>query len=272
MSESVVFKNIISWQSLGRLIVLITILHILMGNIDDNDNHSKILLFIGKTGANSNIFHRYLTHVSFGVMHLMTSFLKEHTLAPKVFEPTHLELSFRQIYFWVSNMYIFISPIILKNCATAFALPLCLIINNAISTCVFPDKWKLSYVTPIFKAGSRNNGRKPSSWNCYSLSDRQAIWTVDLQKYMYKELQRLISEKQHGYVKGRSTVSNLLEYTFFILKSMEDLEDGLQVDSIYTDFSKAFDWQSTASVASDLTRIGTVKKSWNLLSIKSESF
>jgi hypothetical protein len=55
---------------------------------------------------------------------------------------------------------------------------------------------------------------------------------------VYKDLQRLISENQHGYVKGRSTVSNLLEYTSFILKSMED---DLQVDSIYTDFSKAFD-------------------------------
>jgi hypothetical protein len=50
-----------------------------------------------------------------------------------------------------------IPPIILKNCATPFALPLCLIFNNAISICVFPDKWKLSYVTPIFKAGSRND-------------------------------------------------------------------------------------------------------------------
>jgi hypothetical protein len=55
---------------------------------------------------------------------------------------------------------------------------------------------------------------------------------------MYKDLQRLISENQHGYVKGRSTVSNLLEYTSFILKSMED---GLQLESIYSDFSKAFD-------------------------------
>jgi hypothetical protein len=33
-----------------------------------------------------------------------------------------------------------IPPIILKNCATAFVLPLCLIFNNTISTCVFPDK------------------------------------------------------------------------------------------------------------------------------------
>jgi hypothetical protein len=43
---------------------------------------------------------------------------------------------------------------------------------------------------------------------------------------------------QHGCVKGRSTVSNLLEYFSFFLKS---IEDGCHVDSIHTDFLKAFD-------------------------------
>jgi Reverse transcriptase (RNA-dependent DNA polymerase) len=39
-------------------------------------------------------------------------------------------------------------------------------------------------------------------------------------------------------LKGHSTVSNLIEYSSFILKTMEN---GFQVDSVYTDFSKAFD-------------------------------
>jgi hypothetical protein len=43
---------------------------------------------------------------------------------------------------------------------------------------------------------------------------------------------------QHGFVKGKSNVFNSLEYPSFVLKS---IEDGCQVDSIYTDFSKAFD-------------------------------
>jgi hypothetical protein len=43
---------------------------------------------------------------------------------------------------------------------------------------------------------------------------------------------------KHGFVKGRSIVSNLLEYSSFVLKS---IEDGCQVNSIYTDFAKAFD-------------------------------
>jgi hypothetical protein len=50
-----------------------------------------------------------------------------------------------------------VPPLILKNCASAFALPLCLLFNRSLTSCVFPDKWKLSFVTPIFKIGKHND-------------------------------------------------------------------------------------------------------------------
>jgi hypothetical protein len=50
-----------------------------------------------------------------------------------------------------------IPPFILKNCASAFARPLSLLFNRSLTTCVFPDRWKLSYVTSIFEKGRRNN-------------------------------------------------------------------------------------------------------------------
>jgi hypothetical protein len=38
-----------------------------------------------------------------------------------------------------------IPPLILKNCALAFALPLCLLFNRSLASCVFPDyiRWKV---------------------------------------------------------------------------------------------------------------------------------
>ncbi|XP_063932652.1 uncharacterized protein LOC135144560 [Zophobas morio] len=48
----------------------------------------------------------------------------------------------------------------------------------------------------------------------------------------------VISSKQHGFVSNRSTLSNLLEYRSFL---NEALVNHLQVDSVYTDFAKAFD-------------------------------
>jgi hypothetical protein len=48
-----------------------------------------------------------------------------------------------------------IPPIILQNCAFAFAKPLSLILTMA--TSVFPDRWNVSYITPIFEKGKHNN-------------------------------------------------------------------------------------------------------------------
>jgi hypothetical protein len=53
---------------------------------------------------------------------------------------------------------------------------------------------------------------------------------------LYNDLKNLMSINQHGFMKNRSTITNLLEYASFVLNS---IEDGNQVDSIY--FSKAFD-------------------------------
>jgi hypothetical protein len=58
----------------------------------------------------------------------------------------------------------------------------------------------------------------------------KAIW-------MYNDLKILMSINQHGFMKNRSTITNLFEYASFVLNS---IEDGNQLDSL-TDFSKVFD-------------------------------
>jgi hypothetical protein len=104
------------------------------------------------------------------------------------------------------------------------------------ATSVFPDRWKVSYVTPIFKKGRR-----------YNFEDYRgvAILSAILERFellfyrgMYKDLKNLMSINQHGFMKNQSTITNLLEYASFVLNP---IENGNQVDSIYTDFSKAFD-------------------------------
>jgi hypothetical protein len=55
---------------------------------------------------------------------------------------------------------------------------------------------------------------------------------------MYNDLKNLMSINQHGFMKNRLTIRNLLEYASFVLNS---IEDGNQVYSISPDFSKAFD-------------------------------
>ena len=52
-------------------------------------------------------------------------------------------------------------------------------------------------------------------------------------------LDSLIVPEQHGFLKGKSTLTNLLIYENYII---EAFNKKLQVDAIYTDFSKAFDF------------------------------
>lgn len=51
-------------------------------------------------------------------------------------------------------------------------------------------------------------------------------------------ISRSIPYEQHGFMKHRSTVTNLDVFTDYVLRSMDD---RCQVDVIYTDFEKAFD-------------------------------
>jgi len=48
----------------------------------------------------------------------------------------------------------------------------------------------------------------------------------------------VISNRQYGYVKGRSTALQLLQ---ILDKWINCLENGGQIDAVYTDFEKAFD-------------------------------
>jgi hypothetical protein len=43
---------------------------------------------------------------------------------------------------------------------------------------------------------------------------------------------------QHGFFEGKSAVSNLMEFASLCIRRMEE---GIQTDAVYTDFSKAFD-------------------------------
>jgi hypothetical protein len=50
-----------------------------------------------------------------------------------------------------------ISALLFKNCAQALAGPLTLIFQQSIDLGIFPDRWKLSYISPIFKSGEKDN-------------------------------------------------------------------------------------------------------------------
>jgi hypothetical protein len=103
------------------------------------------------------------------------------------------------------------------------ALPL-LFFNRSLSTCVFPDRWKLLHVTPIFKKSRRNNVEDYRGVAILSAIPKRFELLVC--RTMYEDLKNLIFVSQHSFRKNRSTVTNLLEYASFVLNS---IDEGWQV-------------------------------------------
>lgn len=60
-----------------------------------------------------------------------------------------------------------------------------------------------------------------------------------LMERIYPHLSSLVTPLQHGFIKHRSVLTNLIVYEQYIIDSIES--GARQVDSIYTDLAKAFD-------------------------------
>ena len=123
-----------------------------------------------------------------------------------------------------------------KLCAVGFAVPLCLLFNMSLSQGIFPDLWKISNIIPIHKNGSRNvvsNYRGIAILSCVPKLFESMVKDV-----MYFHSKHCISERQHGFLPGRSTVTNL---AVFHNNYIDSIVSKVQVDVVYTDFAKAFD-------------------------------
>ena len=83
-----------------------------------------------------------------------------------------------------------------------------------------------------------------------------------MHKRIYSHFVHCLAPEQHGFVKRRSTVTNLAEYTSFIAKS---LDRKIQIDAIYTDFSCAFDSVDHTLLLHKLTAYGIAGNLYKML-------
>lgn len=127
-------------------------------------------------------------------------------------------------------------PLIYKNCAIALTRPIKLLIEKSLNVGYFPDRLKISHVSPIFKSGSKKDASNYRSVSVVSTLAR--IFENVVLNRITSKLSECISRSQHGFIRNRSTVTNLLETTTFVANA---LENRSQVDIVYLDFEKAFD-------------------------------
>ena len=131
-----------------------------------------------------------------------------------------------------------IHPRILKETADSISSSLCTLFNLSLNQGIIPNDWQCSIVTAIHKKGNKSltSNYRPISLTCISCKIMESLIRNHIMEYFHTN--NLFSSKQFGFIKGRSTVLQLLN---LIDSWTSSLENGGQIDVIYTDFEKAFD-------------------------------
>ena len=128
--------------------------------------------------------------------------------------------------------------ILLKKAKMELCWPLMVIFRSSLDTGEVPDMFKTAFITPIHKGGSKN---LPINFRPVSLTShlvKTMEWVIRKPLVSFLEMNGKMNESQHGYRKGRSCVSALLEHQDRV---MNILENGDNADCIYSDYSKCFD-------------------------------
>lgn len=152
--------------------------------------------------------------------------------------PFEIEKILQEMPSKTSNSPDGLPSLFLKRCAIPLALPLTLLFQKSLDTGFIPEIWKESIVYPLFKKGNREDVR-----NYRPISLTSNLMKV-LEKYIasrlhtYLSISKLISPQQYGFIRGRSTSTQLLNTLNSWLKS---INANKVLGSIYIDFSKAFD-------------------------------
>lgn len=129
-----------------------------------------------------------------------------------------------------------IPAVVLKYCVSNLAKPLTDLFQLSVSQGLFPKVWKDSLIIPIHKKGCKgdiSNYRPIAKLSCIPKMFESIIYDI-----LLLHCKPLFSPKQHGFLSGRSTTTNLTE---FVSNTICSMEAGNEVDAIATDFSKAFD-------------------------------
>ena len=127
---------------------------------------------------------------------------------------------------------------IIKYCKHSISTPLTLLWKWSMETALIPFNLKRQFVAPIYKKGDKTD---PTNYRLISLTSHQIkVFERVMRNRMvvYLESNVLLSGNQHGFRKGRSCLTQLLQHCDEIFRNMNA---GYETDVIYLDYAKAFD-------------------------------
>ena len=131
-----------------------------------------------------------------------------------------------------------VHPRLLKETSETICRPLTILFNKSLAKRKIPDDWKRAKISAIYKKGDKcsANNYRPVSLTSVVCKVMEKIIRKHVMDHM--KTNNLFSNKQYGFISGRSTSLQLLEV---LDKWTEALDTGQYIDCVYMDFRKAFD-------------------------------
>ena len=150
-----------------------------------------------------------------------------------------------------------ISGWVLKTCAEVLSYPICRLYEKSLEEGYVPEKWKEAQIVAIHKGG---NKEEPLNYRPVSLLSIliKILEGIIRDRWMdYLERNGKLSEKQFGFRKGRSCITNLLSFYSRVIEIVD--QKGGWADCVYLDLKKAFDKVSHKRLIWKLEKYGGVK-------------
>ena len=131
-----------------------------------------------------------------------------------------------------------IPPKLLMETVEQISIPLARVFNLSLKEGVVPFEWKEANIIPLFKKGSRNKSEnyRPVSLTSVICKLLERLFKDHMVDFLVKH--KLLNSSQHGFLKARSCLTNML---CFLEEITKWIDVGSPVDIIYLDFQKAFD-------------------------------
>lgn len=143
--------------------------------------------------------------------------------------------------------------ILLTKLISVLSLPLSIMYNSFLSMGRIPSNWKLAYITPIFKKGAASDPSNYRPISCTSIFCKLMERVIAAELFSHLNKSNILNVNQHGFVTGRSTLSNLLET---VTDWSLDIDNNITNTTISIDFQKAFDLVSHPKLLLKLNSYG----------------
>jgi len=146
-----------------------------------------------------------------------------------------------------------VSARLAKSCMEEIVMPLTSIINKSFEQGIFPNNLKVAKIYPKYKSGPKTeaNSYRPISLIPTFSKIIEKLALIRLLKHL--EDNQLLTTQQHGFIKGRSTITAIIQLIEHVI---DKIEEGCKVTSFFLDFSKFFDCLDPAVLKEKMQELG----------------